>query len=98
MWQELVDKKDQWVGGKLKDFGDTIDRALVKPELIGMETTIVDFRLTDKWFEVIGEDFNCGGSRDHIGITGSPKFPIEGSGLAIAGYAGHEFHITMNRE
>lgn len=94
MWQELVDQKDKWIGGTLKEFGDSTDRRIMKPELIGIETIIVDFVLTDDRFEVVGEDFSCCGARDYLGITGQPRFPVNGEGLAISGYGGWEFHIT----
>lgn len=95
MWQDLVDQKDKWIGGKLIDHGDSMDRRLLA---IGIsqhtkfpaETTIVDFNLTDEWFSVVGEDFECGGSRECVGI-GSDK--VE-NGLALCGYGGHRFDIV----
>lgn len=90
MWQELVDQKDKWIGGKLIEHGDPMDRAMMKEGTFPMETTIVDFNLTDEWFGVVGEDFECGGSRECVGISGTR---VE-NGLALYGYGGHRFDIV----
>jgi len=95
MWQELVDQKDKWIGGTLKDFCSPSDRRIVKPELIGAETTIVDLVLTETVFYVYGEDFDCSGNRDDLGLTHVTEFgPVPPGTLIILGYGGHEFHIT----
>lgn len=90
MWRNLVDQKDKWIGGKLIDHGDKMDRAMLKPEALDAETVIVDFKLTNDWFGVVGVDFECGGSRECVGIV-SEK--VE-NGLALCGYGGHRFDIV----
>lgn len=95
MWQELVDQKEKWIGGTLKDFCSPSDRRILKPELIGEETLIVDFVLTETDFTVKGQDFDCGGSRECLGVTHVTEFgPVPPGTLIILGYGGHEFHIT----
>lgn len=87
MWKELVAKKQEWIGGTLTDYGD-----LMPPSFEPMTTKIVDMRVDEKWFEVEGEDFTCGGSRDVLGISGTPRHE-HGEGLTFSGYAGHEWNI-----
>jgi hypothetical protein len=91
MWQQLVDQKDEWIGGRLIDYGDEIDRALFDYPL---ETVIVDIELTERTFHVIGEEFTCGGGRQYVGIMARPEFEVPENGLAITGYGGHEWHIV----
>lgn len=88
MWQELVDKKEQWIGGLLTDFGD-----LLPPSFEPMSTKIVDMKVGPDYFEVIGEDFTCGGARDCLGIAGNPR-NAHGEGLTFSGYGGHEWSIA----
>lgn len=97
MWQQLVDRQTEWVGGTLVDFGDSQDRAIF-PDELPARTRIVEFELTPTQFNVRGENFSCGGGREYLGIVGTPRFPIDGNGLAIEGYGGHEFHILKPKE
>jgi len=86
MWQDLVDKEEKYIGGKLIEYPDSIGKALgYKIE----ETTITGFSLTDEWFEVKGKDFNCGGSREHLGVMNNQKE----KGLVISGFGGQLFQI-----
>ena len=90
MWQDLIDQKDKWIGGQLIDHGDSMDRSLLKPELLPAITTITGMELTDDSFRILGEEFNCGGSRQYIGLTSEP---VE-NGLAFSGYGGHRWDIV----
>lgn len=90
MWADLVKQHAKWVGGTLIDHGDSMDRAILKEGILPAVTIIKGFKLTTDYFEVIGEDFSCGGSRDTLGITGTH---VE-NGLAISGYGGHRFDIV----
>ena len=90
MWQDLVDQEDKWIGGKLIDHGDFEDRAEPKTAGLPAQTVITGFKLTDDYFEVEGEDFNCGGSRSILGI--SPEHLK--NGLVLKGYGGHVFCIV----
>ena len=94
MWQRLVDKKDEWIGGTLVDCGDDMDRAwgLSAPNGTGERTLIVDFKLTDDEFNVIGEEFTCGGGRQHVGL--SPyETPGDENTLTFRGYGNHQFYL-----
>lgn len=86
MWKDLIDQENKYIGGKLIEYPDRIDKVM------GFEieeTTITGFLLTDEWFEVKGKDFSCGGSRETLGISNNQK----GKGLLITGFGGFEFQI-----
>lgn len=89
MWQQLIDKKAEWIGGTLTDFGDSMDRQMFGGD--PHKTEITDFELTDKWFGVKGKEFDCGGSREFVGITGEKR---DGIDLLFSGYGAHEWGIT----
>lgn len=96
MWQGIVDQKDKWIGGRLIDHGDPIDRVLFAKDgdFTPLETTIVDIKLTDEWFGVVGKDFECGGSREFVGLT---NVRVE-NGLAFIGYGGHRWDIVQGTD
>lgn len=87
MWKEIVEREKEWIGGKLIDYGDSMDRTIGEPT---HETTITGFKLTDDWFEVSGERFSCGGNRKHLGISSLDQ---NGKGIVLSGYGGHKFKI-----
>jgi hypothetical protein len=93
MWDDLVKQKEKWIGGKLVDYGDSMDRRLLKEDAFPVETIVVDIEVTDEQIRIVGEDFSSGGSRKYIGITGSSQFGYPENGLVFRGYGGHEFHI-----
>lgn len=98
MWDDLVKQKEKWIGGKLMDYGDSMDRRLFKEGTFPSETTIVDIELTDEQISIKGEGFSSGGSRKYIGIVGSSQFGYPKNGLVFNGYGGHEFHIIKPNE
>lgn len=56
MWSQFVEKKSQWIGGKLIDHDMGLDE----------ETEITDIVLrengeTSAWFDIVGKDFSWGG-------------------------------------
>lgn len=93
LWSQFVERKDEWIGGILEDFGDSMDRAM------GMEnakTEITDICLKPNgkkaaFFEIIGKDFGCGFSTEVGGLTGGEKGYI-----TFSGYGGHEWRIKKN--
>lgn len=93
MWQDIVDQKERWIGGKLIDYGDHMDRVIFAKngKFTPMETTITGFNLTEKWFGVVGEDFECGGLRDIVGLV---NVKVQ-NGLAFVGYGGHRWDIVQ---
>jgi len=90
MWQELINLKDKWIGGKLIDYGDPIDKALMGDKYKPMETEIVDLKLTDETIEFIGKDFPVIYNRKYIGLV---AIHVE-NGLAFSGYGGHRIDIV----
>jgi hypothetical protein len=93
MWKELIEHKEKWIGGLLIDYGDSMDKQMTKKEKIPAKTIITDMVLTDDTFKVVGVDFTCMGSREHLGMTDNPQFELPEGGLAFKGYDGHEWHI-----
>lgn len=90
MWQDLIDQKDKWIGGKIIDYGDSMDKLLMGDKYKPMETEIVDFDLTDETIEFIGVDFPVKYNREYIGLS---SIRVEG-GLAFSGYGGHRIDIV----
>jgi hypothetical protein len=94
MWNQFVEKKEQWIGGILEDSGDSIDRHMGAEK---MKTKIKDITLEPNgeesaMFHVIGEDFSCGGDVEHLGITAG-----ESGYMTFSGYGGHSWRIK-NKE
>ena len=84
LWQQFVDRKSEFIGKRLQDFGDNDGSA---------ETRITDVKLTPNgtdsaYFEVVGEEFGCGFDVHHGGITGG-----ESGWITFAGYGGHKWRI-----
>ena len=92
IWEQLVDQTEDWVGGILRDSGDLIDRQMggatpATTEIVGMRL----FPNGDApYFEVIGKDFDCGGSVKYLGISGNQSRTDQ---LCLSGYGGHSFVI-----
>lgn len=90
MWSQFIEKKSQWIGGTLEDFGDSIDRALGQER---MSTEITDIKLEangddSAWFGVVGKDFECGFDVGHGGVTGGDP-----GWITFSGYLGHSWRI-----
>ncbi|GEM_PF-6812261 len=82
IWEQLIAKKDDFIGGTLEDFGD--DEGDVP-----FETTIIDMRFEDNsFFRICGEKFDCGFATQYGGIIGGSDGWTE-----FAGYGGHRFRI-----
>lgn len=97
LWQQFVDRKSEWIGGRLIDSGDPMDRALGLHDDGDPGTEIVDITLEPNgedsaFFRVVGKDFTCGFDVQSGGIfAGDSK--IEGA-LQFSGYGGHSWCIT----
>jgi hypothetical protein len=90
LWSQFVDRKHEWVGGTLRDEGDSMDQAMGMGKL---ETEILDITLepngqTSAYFSVVGKDFTCGFDVQYGGIGGG-----QGEWLTFGGYMNHEWHI-----
>ena len=95
MWQQFVQKKDEWIGGILTDYHDSFDRSAGNGE--PMKTKIKDIELIPNGkdgaaFHVVGEEFTCGGSVEYLGIMGA-DIPEMKHGICIGGYGGHKWTI-----
>lgn len=82
LWSQLVERKNEYIGGMLQDL-----------DCEGATTIIQDITLTPNgvdsaFFQVIGEEFECGFDCKHGGITSG-----EQGWLTFSGYAGHEWRI-----
>lgn len=91
IWGQFVGKKEQFIGGTLEDFGDSMDRALFGSS--AHRTTITDITLAPNgdnsaFFSVEGEKFGCGFDVKHGGITAG-----EDGWITFSGYGGHTWRI-----
>ncbi len=96
LWSQFVERKKDWIGGILEDFGDNMDQAL---GLINgsMKTEITDILLEPNGkdsakFMVVGKDFSCGFDVRYGGLDSS-----ETGWLGFFGYGDHRWRIQKNR-
>lgn len=95
-WSQFVEKKTQWIGGILQDFGDDIDRKLMLDKIHPVGTTsIVDIKLRPNgkdsaFFEIIGERFTCGFSTEFGGVI-----PGEDGWTTFSGFGSQIFRIKI---
>jgi hypothetical protein len=92
LWSQFVDRKAEWIGGTLEDFGDSFDSAF---GLSGSTTTITDIALEPNGkehaaFSVIGANFTCGGSTEYLGVVGG-----EPGWITLRGYGGHTWRFKQ---
>lgn len=93
LWQQFIDKKDQWIGGTLVELTPGYRDSVV-------ETTIVDITLEPNgedsaFFSIEGVNFSCGFDTEVGGIAGIQDKQRPG-GLWFSGYGGHRFGIYTN--
>lgn len=91
LWSQFIEKKDRWIGGKLSDCGDSMDKNMGAGK---QETEITDVTLKPNgkesaYFTIVGKDFSCGFDVRIGGISGKPGT----RGVTFSGYADHEFWI-----
>ena len=89
IWEQLVAKKEEWIGGKLEDTDTSFG---AKPA----RTTITDMTLRPngqgQFFTVHGKKFDCGFNTRYGGIAGG------GDGmLRLGSYGLLAFNITKKR-
>ncbi len=92
LWGQFIDKKQEWIGGVLEDFGDSMDRQMGIDEKT--VATITDITLVPNgeehaFFEVQTDKGGFGFSTSVGGIGGDQEEPW----LAFSGYGGHRFRI-----
>lgn len=95
LWSQFVERKDEWIGGILEDFGDSMDRSMGMGD---MKTEITDIRLkpngeSSAFFEVAGKDFGCGFDVKGGGVTAG-----EEGYITFSGYGGHTWRIKQKGE
>lgn len=91
LWEQFVLRKDEWIGGFLRDRDDDplfADEALAS-------TKIVDVRLEPNGsdsarFIVVGEDYDCGFDVQFGGVGAYQPYPGE---ILMTGYGGMQFSI-----
>lgn len=91
-WGQFVEKKEQFIGSVLEDYGDSMDRALLGVSS-PMQTTVKDIVLvpngTDSaMFNVVGEAFTCGFDVRYGGVVAG-----ENGWITFGGYGDHKFRI-----
>ena len=91
LWSQFVERKSEWIGGILEDFGDDME---IRMGYSGDKTIITNIVLRENgensaWFEVSGEDFDCGFDVN-VGCIGGE--------YTFSGYGGHTWRIKQNEE
>jgi len=95
LWEQFVQKQDEWIGGRLEDSGDSMDKAMgAKP--MSTEITGIELRSNGKesaFFEVTGKDFTCGFDVKSGGVVGG-----EEGWLTFSGYMSHSWRIAKPKK
>ena len=98
LWGQFVEKKQEWIGGWIEDFGDRIDKIIFDGEI--MKTVITDVILrpngNSAYFEVVGKEFSCGFGVEYGGIIGGE--PDGKNWITFSGYGGHQWRIMKRDE
>jgi hypothetical protein len=94
LWSQFVEGKEAWIGGILKDHGDSMDRAMGLDECPENKITDIVLRENGKdsaFFEVIGEEYSCGFDVKYGGVSGNHGH-VDGR-IYFSGYGGHSWYI-----
>lgn len=99
LWSQFVERKAEWIGGILEDFGDSMDLAMGMTDGSGTQTIIMDIDLRPNGeksalFSVKGEKFGCSFDVRYGGISGEQEEPW----LTFSGYGGHRWRIKKKGE
>lgn len=94
MWNQFIEKKEEWIGGILWDEGDSFDKVLLGEDE-GVQAKITDIRLDPNgkdsaFFSIVTKNFVCGFD---VGVGGISCQPKGKPWLTFSGYGGHTFHI-----
>lgn len=95
LWSQFVERKNEWIGGILRDTGDSFDWSVMG--ITPMETKITDIRLEPNgddsaYFSVDGGSFSCGFDVHFGGISGD-NYSFGKDWLVFSGYGGHNWGI-----
>lgn len=92
LWGQFVDRKNEWIGGILEDFGDSMDRQMGIDEKT--VATITDITLKpngeDSAFFGVHTDKGMFGFDVGVGGIGGDQ---EKPWLTFSGYGGHKWRI-----
>jgi len=90
LWNQFVEKQNEWIGGVLEDYGDAMDRRFGAGKM-STEITGIALRPNGEdsaYFEVCGMGFSCGFDVAYGGIGAG-----EQGWITFGGYGGHKFRI-----
>jgi len=98
LWGQFIDRKEEWIGGTLQEFGDNMDRMIHGDNMPELITTIKDIELRPNgkesaFFAVEGEAFGCGFDVGAGGITAG-----EDGWITFSGYGGHMWRIKQKEK
>ena len=96
LWSSFVEKQDEFIGGILEDFEDSMDRAFGATK---MRTEITEIELRENgensaYFSVNGKTFSCGFDVAYGGISSAG----EEGWITFYGYLGHKWRISKNKQ
>lgn len=96
LWSQFVERKGEWIGGTLEDFGDSMDRRLgAKPAATEITDITLKANGDSAFFSVDGEDFGCGFDVQYGGVSCSPQEP---GWVGFSGYMGHSWRIKQREK
>jgi len=92
LWNQFVERQDEWIGGILHDGGDSLDQAMgFEPLTTTIEAIVLRPNGEDSaWFGVEGKDFSCGFDVQFGGIGAG-----EEGWITFHGYGGHTWRIKQ---
>jgi hypothetical protein len=96
LWSQFVERKEEWIGGRLEDFGDSFDNLVGMAK--AMPTEITDIILkpngeTSAMFSVEGKDFSCGFDVHSGGVVAGAE-----GWITFSGYGGHVWRIKQKEK
>jgi len=90
LWEQFVEKQEQFIGGILEDSGDSMDKRMgftpAKTIITGIELKPNGY--DSAYFTVNGKDFSCGFDVQCGGITAGKE-----GWITFSGYMGHSWRI-----
>ncbi len=99
MWEQFVEREEEWIGGWIEDFGDSMDKIIFDGMTVKTVITGIELRANGEdsaFFEVFGEEFSCGFD---VGVGGIIGGALESADwITFSGYAGHQWRIKKRYE
>lgn len=88
LWQQFVDRKNEFIGGTLQDMDQSWPSDGSNPKTIIEDIVLRPNGKEWAFFEVIGKDFGCG-----FCVTVGGVVPGEDGWITFMGYQGHTWRI-----